>query len=68
MYSYSVAPVADPGFLKGGFWYTPVREARAIFYKPRPLWGKKTTPISIVFETNYQPYQYYRSVFERIFF
>ena len=42
-------------FLKGGSNSAVAREARAKFLKPRPLWGK-TTPISIVFERNYQSY------------
>ena len=42
-------------FLKGGSNSTVAREARAKILKPRPLWGK-TTPISIVFERNYQSY------------
>ena len=55
--------VADPGFLEGLAWfrYTVARE----FLEATPTFGK-TTPISIVFETNYQPYQSNRSVFERI--
>ena len=32
-----VYPVADPGFLEGGFCYTVAREARAKFWKPRPF-------------------------------
>jgi hypothetical protein len=58
--------VADPGFVEGGFRYTLAREK----IKAMPSFGAKSRPFLIVFETNYQPYQYCnnRSVFEPIFF
>ena len=59
--------VADPGFLEGGVLVHSCTRSACEILEATPTLGK-TTPILIIFETNYQPYQSSRSVFERIFF
>ncbi len=63
---YLTTPVADAGFLEGGFRYTIAREARAKNLEATPTLINPR-PFSIVFERNYLPYQSNRSVLDRIF-
>ena len=56
--------VVDPGFIEGGFWYTLACE----IFRGHTHFLSETTPISIIFETNYEAYQSNLSIFEQIFF